>query len=143
MTIAWGVVLVVSSLLAWGGQTVSWLAPDTATRLGLMESEDDVDETFWADIRGEAAWDTITLWTLPVAGILLLADQAAWPYFGLVGGGMYVYFAGRGVLVRREMMRRGRRIGAPASVRVGLVALAGWGLIGAITVVAATVALQS
>ena len=28
MEIVWGVVLIVLGLLAWGGQTLSWFAPD-------------------------------------------------------------------------------------------------------------------
>ncbi|MCP4966206.1 MAG: hypothetical protein GY926_13355 [bacterium] len=62
-----------------------------------MEAEDDVEPTFWADIRAEALWDAMTLWVMAAAGVLLIADAAAWPYFGLVGGGMYLYFGGRGI----------------------------------------------
>jgi len=29
------------------------------------------------------------------AGVLLIVDSPAWPYFGLVGGGTYIHFAGR------------------------------------------------
>jgi len=138
-----GIVLVVLSLLAWGGQTISWLKPDTAVKLTLMEAEEDVEPTFWADIRGEAAWDALTLWTMVVAGILLIANVDAWAYFGLVGGGMYVYFAGRGNFTRLAMRRRNLRIGAPNSVTTGLTFLALWGLMGAITIVAAVVALPT
>ena len=48
-------------------------------------------------MRGEAIWDSVTLWTLPLAGVLLLLNNPLWVYFGLVGGGMYLYFAGRGL----------------------------------------------
>ena len=89
-----------------------------------------------ADIRGEALWDFYTLWT-SVAGILLILDAASWTSFGLVGGGVYIYFAGRGILTRLELNRRGFRIGDPANVRLGLVMLGVWGLAGLITVVAA------
>ena len=84
------------SLLAWGGQTISWLNPDLGVKWSLMEAEEDVEPTYWADIRGEVVWDGFTLWTMVVAGIFLIIDNSAWPYFGLVGGGMFVYFAGRG-----------------------------------------------
>ena len=105
-----GVVLIVFGLLAWAGQTFSYLAPSAAQRIGLVEAEDEVEPVYWADIRGEALWDVFTLWTLPVAGVLLLLDHEAWPYFGLVAGGTYLYFAGRGILTRLEMQRRGFRI---------------------------------
>lgn len=141
MNVIGGLVLIALSLPAWGGQTIVWLAPGTGTRLGLAEHEDDVDPTFFADIRGEAAWDAATLWTLLVAGVLLVVDHDGWAYFGLVGGGMYIYFAGRGILTRREMLRRGRRIGSPDTVRTAILALAIWGIAGAVTVAAAAAAL--
>ena len=136
MQIFFGLVVVALSLLAWGGQTISWLNPDLGVKWSLMEAEDDVEPTYWADIRGETVWDGFTLWTMVVAGILLIIDNSAWPYFGLVGGGMFVYFAGRGILTRLAMQRRGLRIGARSSVRIGLIFLAIWGLMGLITIAA-------
>ena len=141
MAIAWGIVMVGLSLLCWGGQTIAWLAPEAAARWNLMEAEHDVEPAYWADIRGEAPWDALTLWTLVVAGTLLIVDNTAWAYFGLVGGGMYVYFAGRGILTRAAMRHRGLRIGAPKNVHVGFTMLAVWGLMGLITIVAAVAAL--
>lgn len=137
MRYLWGFVLIVLGLIAWGGQLLSWAMPDHAVRLGLMEAEADVEPTFWADMRGEAGWDALTLWTLPAAGALLAAGIDSWALLGLVGGGMYCYFAGRGIVTRLAMRRRGLRIGAPANVRVGLAALALWGVAALITIVAA------
>jgi hypothetical protein len=111
MGVIWGIVVIVLSLLAWGGQAISWLSPATAERLSLTESEDTVEPVYHADIRGEALWDTLALWTMVVAGVLLVAGNEAWAYFGLVGGGMYLYFAGRGIVTRAAMQRRGFRIG--------------------------------
>jgi len=138
-----GVVITLLALLAWGGQVISWLAPERAAALGLCEAEDDVEPTFWADVRGEAFWDALTLWTLVAAGVLLVLDRASWAYFGLVGGAMFVYFAGRGILTRLAMRQRGLRIGNPASVRTGLIALAIWGVMGLGTIVAAVRALPT
>lgn len=135
MEVAWGIVLVLLGLVAWAGQTISLVVPETAARWGLTEAEEMVEPVYWADIRGEALWDSCTLWTLPAAGILLLSDARAWTYFGLVGGGIYIYFAGRGILTRLEQQRRGFRIGDPANVRLGLVMLGVWGLVGLITVI--------
>ena len=143
MDVFGGIVLIILSLLAWGGQTTSWLKPETAVTLNLMEAEKDVEPAFWADIRGEAAWDALTLWTMVVAGILLVANVDSWAYFGLVGGGMYVYFAGRGIFTRLAMRRRNLRIGAPSSVTTGLMFLALWGLMGVITIAAAVAALPT
>jgi hypothetical protein len=143
MGVLWGVAVVALSLLCWGGQVISWFAPATAVRLTLMESEDTVEPSYFADIRGEALWDTLSLWTMPVAGALLIAGNSAWAYFGLVGGGMYVYFAGRGIVTRRAMQRRGYRVGAAQNVKVGYLFLSVWGVMGLITIAAAVVALSA
>ena len=135
--IAWGIVLIVLSVICWGGQAVSWLAPATAERLTLTEPEDAVEPAFYADVRGEAAWDTLTLWITIVAGVLLIAGNTAWPYFGLAGGAIYVYFAGRGIFTRRSLQQRGLRIGTPQNVTVGYAFLWVWGVMGFVTVIAA------
>lgn len=139
----WGIVVVLLSLLAWGGQIVSWLAPDLAVKLSVMEPESSVEPTYWADIRGEAPFDFITLWTMVVAGVLLLLDNSAWAYFGLVGGGMYVYFAGRGIFTRAAMQRRGFRVGSPTNLKLGYTFLVIWGLMGLIMIAAAVIALPA
>ena len=143
MNVLWGIVVVVLSLLCWGGQTVASFAPATGVRLNLSEAETDVEPTYWADIRGEALWDFLTLWTMPVAGALLIIDNPAWAYFGLVGGGMYLYFAGRGISTRMAMQRSGLRIGNPHSVMLGYLFLIIWGAMAIITIVAASVALPT
>ncbi|MCP3912222.1 MAG: hypothetical protein GY713_14850 [Actinomycetia bacterium] len=142
MKLGWGLVVTVLSLACWGGQLIAWLAPATAQRFGLMEAETDVEPVYWADIRGEAAWDSLSLWPMVIAGALLMAGQDSWAYFGLVGGGAYLYFAGRGIIVRLAMRRRALRIGSADSVRVGLIALAVWGAMATITIVAALVSLE-
>lgn len=143
MRVMWGVVVVLLSLLSWGGQALSWLAPAIAVRWKLMEAEDDVEPTFWADVRAETLWDTFTLWTMVVAGVLLIADVHAWVYFGLVGGGMYLYFGGRIIFTRVAMERRGLRIGAPQNVRLGYIFAAVWAAMALVTIVAAIVSLES
>ena len=140
MQIFSGIVIVALSLLCWGGQAIVCFAPATGVKLGLTEAETEVEPTFWADLRGEALWDFLTLWTLVVAGVLLIVDDSAWSYFGLVGGGMYVYFAGRGVATRVAMRRRGLRIGTPRDVKTGLVFLTIWGVMGLATIIAAVAA---
>ncbi len=141
MNVLWGLVLIALGTLAWGGQTISWLAPGPAARLGLTEEEANVEPTFWADVRGEAAWDAFTLWPLIVAGVLLVADSSAWATWGLIGGGSYLYFAGRGIFARTAMLRRGLRIGPKNGVRTAMIFLAIWGLTAAVTIVAAMIEL--
>ena len=137
-----GLVVVVLAGLCWAGQVLSWLAPKAAVRWGFMEPEADVEPVFAADGAAEARWDAIILWPMIVAGVLLMLDHQAWPYFGLVGAGSYIYFAGRGIAARLTMRARGFRIGTPNNVTVGLIALAVWGAMAIGVMVAAIVELE-
>lgn len=137
MNMLWGLILTILSSIGYFGQVITAFWPDTAARLGLTEPESEVDPAFFADVRGEAFWDTVILWTLPVAGVLLILNSSLWPYFGLVGSGMYLYFAGRGIVVRKEMQRRGIRIGTDDALKVAYVFLTLWGLAAVITIIMA------
>ena len=53
MGVAWGLVVIALSLLAWGGQALSWAAPTMAEWLSLTEQKDHVEPVYHADIRGE------------------------------------------------------------------------------------------
>ena len=141
MNIIWGVTLTILSSIAYFGQLVSAFWPKTGVKLGLTEPEGKVDQTFYADMRGEAFWDTAVLWTLPVAGVLLILANPLWTYFGMVGGGMYLYFAGRGIIVRRVMQKRNIHIGTPDSLRIPYTFLTLWGLAAVITIAMAIAAL--
>lgn len=134
MDTAWGVVIVVLGLLAWSGQLVTALSRPTAVRLGLAEAPAEIDPAFDADVRGEAAWDVLTLWTLPLGGLLLVLEEPSWAYFGAAGGGIYLYFGGRGIAQRLAMLRAGIGVGAPGTVRTAMAALAVWAVAGVITI---------
>ena len=137
----WGIILTILSSIAYFGQVISAFWPEAAAKLGLTEAEGDVDSTFYADMRGEAFWDMAILWTLPIAGVLLVLNNPAWTYLGLAGGGMYLYFAGRGIVVRRMMQRRGIRVGKPEALKVNYSFLALSGLAAFITIIMAVAAL--
>jgi hypothetical protein len=141
MNIIWGIILIIISGFGYAGQVFSTFWPDRAMKLGLTEVEDDVDPTFYADVRGEAYWDTATLWTLPAAGLLLVLGSPMWAYLGLIGGGIYLYFAGRGIFVRKVMQRRNIRIGNPEALKMIYVFLTLWGLVAVFTIVLAIVSL--
>ena len=138
----WGIILIIFTLvMGWLMQVIVTLAPSFASKLGVSEPESGVDPTFYVDAQGEAVWDALILWVLPVAGILLVIDSPYWAYFGLVGGGMYLYFAGRGIVVRRAMQRRGIPIGNPDTLKLYYAFLVLWGLVGLVTIVLAVAAL--
>jgi len=143
MHVFWGVILIIFTLVVcWLGQTISALSPKLAIKLGLTERESEVDSTFYADVRGEAIWDSLILWTLPVAGILLLLNNGFWAYFGLIGGGSYLYFAGRGIATRLVLQRRGIQIGAPSTLKLFYGFLGLWAVIAIITIIMAAASLS-
>ena len=76
MGIAWGLVLVALSLIGWGGQVISRLAPTAAVRLGLVEAEEDVEPVYWADIRGEGSTAILT-WGSTTAAVREAAARLA------------------------------------------------------------------
>ena len=138
MNVVWGLILILFTLiLCWLGQVISAVSPTTAAKLGLTEAESEVDPTYFVDGRGEAIWDALSLWVLPVAAVLLLIDHPSWAYFGLVGGGMYLYFAGRLLIVRRLMQQHNIRIGKPDMMKLYNGVLFLWGLIAVITIIMA------
>lgn len=90
-----------------------------------------MNPTFFADMHGEAIWGALSLWTLTIAGILLIIiiNKTLWTYFGLIGGGMYLYFAGRGVASQLTMQRHGIQIGRSKKLRIKYMILTLWGFI--------------
>ena len=143
MDLVFGIIIIVFSLLAWLGQLITAFSYKQAVKWGLAEPEADIDPAFFADVRGEAIWDSLTLWTLPVAGILFLLNNPNWPYIGVVGGGTYIYFAGRGIFVRLAMQSRGIRIGKPETIKIAYTFLSIWGLIALIIMFMAITYLKS
>jgi len=137
--VIWGVFITVLTLIAWVGQVVYAVSPRLGAKLGVGEAESDVDPVFYIDARGEAIWDSMTLWTLPVAGLLLTFNNPLWVYFALVGGGSYCYFAGRNLTTRLMMQRRGIRIGSPKNIKIGNLFVTLWGLAAVVTIVMALI----
>ena len=137
MNTIWGILLIAFGLIAWGGQVLSAVTPRLAEQLGLTEPEAEVNTAFYADVLGEARWDSLTLWTLPFAGILIILNSPIWIYFGLVGGSMYLYFAGRAIFTRLVLKRKGVRIGKPELVKIYFIFVTLWGLIGLATIIKA------
>ncbi len=140
MNTVFGVGVAALSLVAWLGQILSLVAPALAAKLGLTEPEADVDPVFYADGRGEALWDAVTLWVMPAAGILMLLNSRWWPLFGLIGGAIFVYFGGRGIAARVLMHRRGLRVGKAHALIVNCLFLLIWGLSGLAMLVRALLA---
>ena len=141
MNLIWGIILVSVTLKCWVGQIIIAISPKVAEKIRIVEPESDLDKTFFADMRGEAIWDALILWTLPFAGILLIIDNNLWTYFGLVGGGMYLYFVGRTITSQLIMQRHGIHIGRAKKLKVKYIILTLWGLVAVITIIMAVTTL--
>jgi hypothetical protein len=137
----WGIILISTTLKCWVGQIIIAYSPKAAAKIRIIEPESDLDPTFFADLRGAAIWDAITLWTLPLAGILLIINNNLWTYFGLAGGGIYLYFVGRGIVSRLLLQRHDIRIGKPKKLKMNYLILLFWGLISIITIIIAVISL--
>lgn len=137
MNIVWGIIIIVLVLIAWVGQIISAISPETAAKLGVCEPEESVDRTFFVDQRAEAMWDSLTCWILLVAGILLVFNINIWAYFGIIGGSIFFNFSGRGIFTRMAMQRKGIRIGDPKNLKVNYLFLSLWLLMSIVTIIMA------
>lgn len=134
METLWAVCVILVGLVAWLGQLICAAAPKLGVRLGLGEAESDIDPVFYIDGRGEAMWDAMILWLFPLAGVLLLIQHPSWPIFAVLGGGVYLYFSGRGLIVRIMMQRSGIRIGSPGNIKVAYLFLILWAVAAVVTI---------
>jgi len=131
-----GILILILGLIAWLGQSLAFFAPSVAVKLGVLEPEADVDPTLHImEARAEGLVDILLTWTLPAAALLMILGHPAWPYLGLFGGGVFLYFSGLITLSRFFLKRAGKRVGSPASERAayifgGLWALSAFTMIG-------------
>ena len=88
-------VLCTSLWLLYAGQALSAVNPGLAVRLRLQDSGGDPDDLTHRLEMWTARFDVLTLWTLPVAGVLMLIDHSWWPYAAMIGGGAYIDGLGR------------------------------------------------
>ena len=122
-----GIVVIVVGLLVWIGQSLSFLAPDIATRLGLNSPEEEMDQSLYIiETKANGLSDMLLTWTLPLSGFLMIVDHIAWPYFALVGSGIYMYFALLTIFSRVFLKKRGREVGSPSSEKAAYVFSAIW-----------------
>ncbi len=108
----WIFLLIPGLLVA--GQLVSVVNFPLAQRLGLQEKAGASDPM---KLRAElyaARWDLLVLIWLPLAGVLMLLDHAAWPILCLIGGAVFVDAGGREAVKILGMKAGGVRVGTPA-----------------------------
>ena len=90
-----GLAWVAIGTLLYAGQFVSAVNFPLAQRLGLQEKSESTDPLIGKLELMAARWDVVCLWIPPLAGLLMLLDQAAWPAACLIAGGVYVDAGGR------------------------------------------------
>jgi hypothetical protein len=136
MVTAIGVLILVLGLIAWLGQTLAFLVPAVAVKLGVLEREAEIDPTLYImEAKVEGLVDILLTWTLPAAALLMILGHPLWPYLGLFGAGVFLYFSGLITLSRVVLKRAGKQVGSPASERAAylfgsLWALAAFAMIG-------------
>lgn len=139
MNFIWGIILTSASLKVWIGQIIIAFFPKLAMKINIIGSETEVDKTYFLDMQGSALWDSITFWTLPLSGFLLILANPLWVYFALIGGGMYLYFVGRNIVSIFKLQSKGIIIGNVKKLKVKLLVLMIWGFITIITIILALI----
>jgi hypothetical protein len=139
-----GIVCILFGALGWIGQIISGINYELAQKLGLQEKSEGTDPLFRLTERNAARWDSVVLWTLIVAGILMLLNSAWWPPIALVAGGIYLDAAGREAVKCWSLKQSGVRTGSPAAIKIQVIfftamaAIALWLLAYTLRVIAAS-----
>ena len=129
MVTATGIVVFIVGLIAWVGQSLAFLVPSLAVRLGMLEPEEDVDATLRViEAKAEGLTDMLLCWTLPLSGLLMVLEYPLWPYLALVGAGVFLYLSGLITLSRVFLKREGKKVGQPAYERGAYVFAFIWAL---------------
>ncbi|UCG62162.1 MAG: hypothetical protein JSV52_02435 [Candidatus Zixiibacteriota bacterium] len=138
-----GIVVIVLGLMCWIGQGLAVFAFPMAVKFGLFEPEEELDQSLYLFERlAQGIMDVLLAWILPLSALLMILDNAFWPLFALVGGGIYLYFPGLFMISRIVLKKHGKKVGSPSSVRTAYIFGTVW-IVAAITmIVLATIELR-
>ncbi len=116
------VFVIVVGLICWLGQSLVIISPTLALKYGLVESEDEMDSSFYIiETKATCINDILFTWILPLSAILMLLDNFLWPYLALVGGGVYLYLASSVTLCRIYLEREGKKVGGDKAVKTAYI----------------------
>ncbi len=122
MTTLIGIIVIIVGLLVYVGQALSFLAPELATRIGLNDPQEEMDESLYIiETKANGLSDMLLTWTLPLAGLLMILDHVTWPYFALIGSGIYIYFALLTIFCRVYLKKAGKKVGSPSSEKAAYI----------------------
>lgn len=130
MRIALGIVALVFGSANVAAQLISTVDFRLAQRLGLQERREETEPLYSHLELNTARWDLAVLWTLVLAGILMLMDHAWWPWTALIAGGIYVDTGGREMAKLAGLAAEGIKVGSPTERQFGLAFLALLGAVG-------------
>ena len=134
-----GIVVIVVGLLVWIGQSLSFLAPDIATKIGMNSPEEEMDQSLYIiETKANGLSDILLTWTLPFSGLLMIFDHKAWPFLALIGSGIYIYFALLTIFTRIFLKKRGKKIGSPSAEKTAYIFSVIWILTAMTMIVLAT-----
>ena len=135
MTTFIGIIVIVVGLIAWIGQSLCFLAPGIALKLGLNEPEEEVDQSLYIiETKAAGLSDMLLTWTLPLSALLMIFDHKTWPYLALIGSGTYIYFSLLIIFNRIFLKKRGKKVGKPSSQKLAYVFALIW-ILSAITMI--------
>ncbi len=133
-----GIIVIILGLLVWVGQTLSFLAPAIATRIGLNSPEQEMDQSLYIiETKANGLSDIILTWIFPLSGLLMIFDHKAWPFLALIGSGIYLYFALLTIFSRYFLQQRGMKVGSLSDVKIAYVFSMLWIIFSVIMIVLA------
>lgn len=144
MSTAIGVVVSITGLIAWVGQSISFLAPAAAEKFGVLEAGEDIDPALSiVEAKAEGLADMLFGWALPASALLMLLHHPLWPYLALFGGGVFLYFSTLITLSRVFLKQAGLKVGKPSAVNAAYLFGGIWALSAVAMIVLAAIHLSS
>jgi hypothetical protein len=132
--IALSLICILFGSLGWAGQVVSAIHYPLAQRLGLQEKSEGTDALYRIAELNTARWDVFVVWTLPLAGILMLLDHHWWPYAALIAGGIHLDAAGREAAKLVSLSKAGVRVGSTKDLWIAAIFFSAMGAISLVVI---------
>ena len=120
MRVTLGILALLVGSLGLVGQLISAIDFRLAQKLGLQEKDDETDHLYRQLELNTARVDVLVLWTLVVAGALMVIDHSWWPWMALIAGGVHLDAGLREIAKGRGLTTEGIRVGSPTEVRLGI-----------------------
>lgn len=112
-----GWLLIIFPGILFIGQIISSVNFPLAQRIGLQEDPKETDTLLQRAEKYVAYWDLVTMGWLPLAGILMVMNNSAWPLVAFFGGAIYFDTAGREAAKILSFKHEGIRIGSKKQQR--------------------------